>query len=88
MRIYAIHGAAEARVAVYEHLEVLVHPIRLRLTAALAAALQDYFQLRDEDSRLMAAAGGGEAGGVGIGGAVKRRGGLVFIIEKRARLFE
>jgi hypothetical protein len=48
VRIYAIHGAMEARHVVYEHIEVLVHPIRVHLTAALAGALQDYFNLRDE----------------------------------------
>jgi hypothetical protein len=49
VRIYAIHGAMEARHVVYEHIEVLVHPIRLHLTAALAGALQDYFNLRDDE---------------------------------------
>lgn len=49
VRIYAIHGAMEARHVVYEHIEVLVHPIRVHLTAALAGALQDYFNLREED---------------------------------------
>lgn len=49
VRIYAIHGAMEARHVVYEHIEVLVHPIRVHLTAALAGALQDYFNLRDEE---------------------------------------
>jgi hypothetical protein len=49
VRIYAIHGAMEARHVVYEHIEVLVHPIRVHLTAVLAGALQDYFNLRDEE---------------------------------------
>jgi hypothetical protein len=50
VRIYAIHGAMEARHVVYEHIEVLVHPIRVHLTAALAGALQDYFNLREEEA--------------------------------------
>jgi hypothetical protein len=58
VRIYAIHGALEKRHVVYEHIEVLVHPIRVHLTAALAAALQDYFNLKDEDSKLLPGAAG------------------------------
>lgn len=57
VRIYAIHGALEKRHIVYEHIEVLVHPIRVHLTAALASALQDYFNLKDEDSKLTAGKG-------------------------------
>jgi hypothetical protein len=134
VRIYAIHGALEARAVVYEHIEVggrggglgagrraarvggfvpflaapqarslpwhnpyrpspthpptpetplpqvLVHPIIVRLNAALASALQDYFQLRDEDARLARQSeytralgpgrgGGGGSGAAGAGGA-------------------
>lgn len=58
VRIYAIHGALEKRHVVYEHIEVLVHPIRVHLTAALASALQDYFNLRDEDTKLQSGAAG------------------------------
>lgn len=32
LRLYAVHGAQERRYNVYEHLEVLVHPIRVHLT--------------------------------------------------------
>jgi hypothetical protein len=68
VRIYAIHGALEKRHVVYEHIEVLVHPIRVHLTAALAAALQDYFNLKDEDSKLLpGAAGKGGAKPAGAG---------------------
>lgn len=65
VRIYAIHGALEKRHVVYEHIEVLVHPIRVHLTAALAAALQDYFNLKDEDNKLqsvVASKGGKQTG--------------------------
>lgn len=46
---YVIHGALERDYVVYEHIEVLVHPLRLHLTYGLATALQDYFQLGKED---------------------------------------
>lgn len=46
---YVIHGALERHFVVYEHIEVVVHPLRLHLTYALATALQDYFQLGKED---------------------------------------
>ncbi len=36
VRLYAVHGALEQRWVVYDHIEVLVHPIRVRLTYALA----------------------------------------------------
>eukprot|EP00775_Hariotina_reticulata_P010874 gene10874-11028_t len=49
VRIYADHGALEKHHIVYEHIEVLVNPIRVHLTAALATALQDYFKLKDDD---------------------------------------
>lgn len=73
VRIYAIHGALEKRHVVYEHIEVLVHPIRVHLTAALAAALQDYFNLKDEDSKLLPGAAG--KGGKGQPEAANARGG-------------
>jgi hypothetical protein len=72
VRIYAIHGALEKRHVVYEHIEVLVHPIRVHLTAALAAALQDYFNLKDEDSKLLPGAAG--KGGKGQPEAAGARG--------------
>jgi hypothetical protein len=72
VRIYAIHGALEKRHVVYEHIEVLVHPIRVHLTAALAAALQDYFNLKDEDSKLLPGAAG--KGGKGQPEAAAARG--------------
>jgi hypothetical protein len=49
VRIYADHGALEKHHIVYEHIEVLVNPVRVHLTAALATALQDYFKLKDDD---------------------------------------
>jgi hypothetical protein len=51
VRINAVHGALTPEAVVYQHIEVEVHPIRVCLTAALAAALQDYFQLKEEDSK-------------------------------------
>lgn len=36
IRLYAVHGAAQQQLQVYEHIEVLVHPIKVHLTYQLA----------------------------------------------------
>lgn len=38
LRLYAVHGVLERRFSVYEHIEVLVHPLKVRMTYHLAQA--------------------------------------------------
>jgi hypothetical protein len=78
VRIYAIHGAMEARHVVYEHIEVLVHPIRVHLTAALAGALQDYFNLREEEGGTKESKPAGRAQEAAAARAAKQAGGHVL----------
>ncbi len=58
LRLYCVHGALEAAASVYEHIEVVAHPVVVHLTYALATALQEYFQLREEDAGAARQVGG------------------------------
>eukprot|EP00798_Chlamydomonas_sp_ICE-L_P007148 gene7148-255_t len=49
LSIYTIHGGLTHEGAfVYDHIEVVLHPLIIHLTSNLANALQDYFQLKEE----------------------------------------
>jgi hypothetical protein len=94
VRITCIHGPLEPEFVVYDYLEVELHPIRVRLTVSLATALQEYFQLKQDDdskdrqqefSRSMKAGEWGVGvGSRGEGGGRGREGACVLLNLWRA----
>jgi len=49
LTLYAIHGGKDPRVVVYDHIEVVLHPLLVHITFNLAQTLQDYFNLREPE---------------------------------------
>ncbi|GIL87249.1 hypothetical protein Vretifemale_15344, partial [Volvox reticuliferus] len=83
LRMYVVHGGVDAQYVTYEHIEVYLHPLQVRLTYALAHVLTDYFELRDEERE----EGGGkdEEGVKGAGRREKSKGsGIVKAAESGA----
>ncbi|KAF5836546.1 golgi-body localization protein domain-containing protein [Dunaliella salina] len=49
LTLYAIHGGKDPRMVVYDHIEVVLHPLLVHITFNLAQTLQDYFNLREPE---------------------------------------
>ncbi|KAG2482123.1 hypothetical protein HYH03_018930 [Edaphochlamys debaryana] len=62
LRMYVVHGGVDASYVTYEHVEVYLHPLQLRLTYAIGRSLMDYFGLLSDEPGHGAPAGAGEAG--------------------------
>ncbi|KXZ43624.1 hypothetical protein GPECTOR_85g354 [Gonium pectorale] len=49
LRMSLVHGGVDAQFVTYEHVEVFLHPLQVRLTYDLARSLADYFEVPDDE---------------------------------------